>query len=79
MGTAPVYGLLQDFPIDYIEDEHTVAWRRRPQHGPALELPGAEELTDLLTQLAAAAVNRSRYGRNGPGGPTAGPGYYAVP
>ena len=51
IGTAPVHGLLQDFTIDYTEDDHTVAWRRWPQHGLALELPGAEELTDLLTHL----------------------------
>jgi hypothetical protein len=51
IGTAPVHGLLQDFKIDYTEDEHTVAWRRWPRHGRALELPEAEELTDLLTNL----------------------------
>jgi hypothetical protein len=48
---APVHGLFQDFCVDYTEDEHTVAWQRRPQHGLALELPEAEELTDLLTSL----------------------------
>ncbi len=68
VGTAPVYGLLQDFHVDYIEDEHTVAWRRWPQHGPALELPGAEELTDLLADLprllstAAASVATGQVG-----------------
>jgi hypothetical protein len=67
-GTAPVYGLLQDFCLDYLEDDHTVAWRRQPQHGAALELPGAEELTDLLTSLprrlstAAATVATGQVG-----------------
>ena len=28
VGTAPVHGLFQDFRVDYLEDEHTVAWRR---------------------------------------------------
>jgi DNA phosphorothioation-dependent restriction protein DptH len=51
VGIAPVHGLFQDFTVEYTEDEHTVAWQRWPQHGPALELLGAEELTDILTSL----------------------------
>jgi hypothetical protein len=51
VGTAPVHGLFQDFCVDYTENEHTVAWQRRPQHGLAIERPEAEELTDLLTSL----------------------------
>jgi len=68
VGTAPVHGLFQDFHVDYLEDEHTVAWRRWPQHGLALELPGAEELTDLLSDLprllstAAASVATGQVG-----------------
>jgi DNA phosphorothioation-dependent restriction protein DptH len=67
-GVAPVHGLLQDFHIDYTEDEHTVSWQRWPRHGPALELSGAEELTDLLTSLprllstAVAAVATDHVG-----------------
>ena len=53
LGTVPVYGLVQDFVIDYTEEEHTVAWRKQPHHGTALELPDEEEFTDLLGRLPA--------------------------
>jgi DNA phosphorothioation-dependent restriction protein DptH len=69
IGTAPVHGLLQDFHSDYTEDEHTVAWRRWPRHGRALELPEAEELTDLLTSLPmllSTAVASVATGQVGP-------------
>ncbi len=49
---SAVHGLVQRFAVDYIEDENTVAWRRRPLHGPARPLEGDEELTDLLSGLA---------------------------
>ena len=48
---APVHGLLQDFHVDYQEDDATIAWRRTPRHGVALPLLGCEELTDLLATL----------------------------
>ncbi len=51
---APVHGLIQDFHVDYQEDESTIAWRRTPRHGQALPLVGCEELTDLLSALPAA-------------------------
>ena len=50
-GSAPVHGLVQDFQVDYHEDESTVAWRRQPRHGTALPLAGAEEISDLLSSL----------------------------
>ena len=56
------------FALTILEDEHTVAWQRRPQHGLAVELPEAEELTDLLTSLpillstAAASVATGQVG-----------------
>lgn len=59
---AAVHGLFQDFRTTYEEDDHSVAWHRQPLHGAALELPDAEEVTDLLARLpallsaAAAAV-----------------------
>jgi len=65
---APVHGLVQDFKVEYREDEQTVAWTRQPRHGLASPLPGAEELTDLLTTLpailssAAAAVATGELG-----------------
>ncbi len=51
--TAPIHGLVQDFLVDYREDETTVAWARQPRHGLALPLAGAEELTDLLSTVPA--------------------------
>ena len=51
---AFVHGLVQDFSIEYHEDELTVAWRRLPRHGVAQPIEGAEELSDLLGSLSAA-------------------------
>lgn len=50
---ASIHGLVQDFQVDYQEDDATVAWSRQPRHGFALPLDGAEELTDLLSVLPA--------------------------
>lgn len=54
---APVHGLLQDYHIDYQEDDTTIAWRRTPRHGVALPLVGCEELTDLLSTLPSMLSN----------------------
>jgi len=54
---APVHGLLQDYHVQYQEDDATIAWRRTPRHGNALPLPGCEELTDLLSSLPAVLSN----------------------
>ena len=54
---APVHGLLQDYHVEYQEDEATIAWRRTPRHGNALPLRGCEELTDLLSSLPAVLSN----------------------
>jgi DNA phosphorothioation-dependent restriction protein DptH len=51
---APVHGLIQDFHVDYREDDSTIAWHRTPRHGVALPLRGCEELSDLLSTLPAA-------------------------
>lgn len=51
--SAPVHGLIQDFHVDYQEDEAVVAWHRQPRHGKAVPIAGAEELTDLLAELSA--------------------------
>ncbi|QDU02414.1 AAA-like domain protein [Gimesia chilikensis] len=48
---APVYGLLQDFVLDYTDDGETVAWTRQPRHGRAASISGAESITDLLSSL----------------------------
>ena len=50
---ASVHGLVQDFQVDYREDDAAVAWSRQPRHGFAVPLEGAEELTDLLSALPA--------------------------
>lgn len=55
--TSAVHGLVQRFAVDYVEDDNTVAWRRRPLHGPAIPLEGDEELTDLLSGLARTISN----------------------
>ena len=52
--SAPVHGLIQDFQVDYQEDENIVAWRRHPRHGLATPIEGAEALTDLLAELSSA-------------------------
>ena len=51
---APVHGLVQDFQVEYHEDERTVAWRRQPRHGLATPLASAEMITDLLADLSSA-------------------------
>jgi hypothetical protein len=53
-GSAPVHGLIQDVHVAYREDGASVAWQRQPRHGQAAPLPGAEELTDLLAEMAGA-------------------------
>ena len=50
---APVHGLLQDYQVEYKEDENTVAWYRTPRHGCALPLNGSEKLTELLSTVPA--------------------------
>jgi hypothetical protein len=67
--SVPVHGLIQDFVVDYSEDDQSVIWKRSPHHGRATELADAEELTDLLASLpktisCAAAVLATR--RSGP-------------
>ena len=52
--SAPVHGLVQDFQVDYQEDEGTVAWRRQPRHGLATPLANSEALSDLLAELSLA-------------------------
>jgi hypothetical protein len=54
---APVHGLLQDFHVEYREEDGAVCWRRTPRHGRAVPLQGAEELSDLLSSLPATISN----------------------
>lgn len=62
-----VHGLVQPFEVDYLEDEQSITWLRRPLHGVAQPLEGAEALSDLLGSLsravsvAVATVARSQY------------------
>ena len=64
----PVHGLLQDMTVTYVEDEDMVSWHKQPRHGRAYPLPGAEELSDLLSSLpvtisrAAAVVTTGEAG-----------------
>ena len=62
-----VHGLVQPFEVDYLEDEQSITWLRRPLHGVAQALVGAEALSDLMgsvsraVSVAVAAVARSQY------------------
>lgn len=62
-----VHGLVQPFEVDYLEDEQSITWLRRPLHGVAQPLEGAEALSDLMgsisraVSVAVATVARSQY------------------
>lgn len=62
-----VHGLVQPFEVDYLEDEQAITWLRRPLHGMAQPIEGAEALTDLIggisraVSVAVATVARSQY------------------
>ena len=62
-----VHGLVQPFEVDYWEDEHSITWLRRPLHGVAQPLDGAEALSDLMggisraVSVAVATIARSQY------------------
>jgi DNA phosphorothioation-dependent restriction protein DptH len=47
----PVHGLIQDFVVDFQDDENGTFWRRQLRQGDASPLPGAERLIDLLVDL----------------------------
>jgi len=49
----PLHGLRQDMTVEYVRDGELISWRKRPRHGTAHALPGAEELSDLLSALPA--------------------------
>ncbi|MGH3586461.1 MAG: hypothetical protein ACRDQ0_09055, partial [Pseudonocardia sp.] len=51
----PVHGLVQEMIVDYSDEpDSPTVWRKRPRHGVAGELPGGEEVTDLLSTLPLA-------------------------
>lgn len=62
-----VHGLVQPFEVDYLEDEQSITWLRRPLHGVAQPLVGAEALSDMIgsisraVSVAVATVARSQY------------------
>lgn len=62
-----VHGLVQPFKVDYLEDEQSITWLRRPLHGVAQPIEGAEALSDLMggisraVSVAVATVARSQY------------------
>lgn len=67
-GLVPVHGLQQDVTVIYDREEDPVAWRKLPRHGRGHAIPGAAELSDLLTSLpeiisaAASAVATGQAG-----------------
>lgn len=62
-----VHGLVQPFEVDYLEDEQSITWLRRPLHGTPQPIEGAEALSDLVggisraVSVAVATVARSQY------------------
>lgn len=62
-----VHGLVQPFEVDYLEDEQSITWLRRPLHGLAQPIEGVEALSDLMgsmsraVSVAVATVARSQY------------------
>jgi outer membrane biosynthesis protein TonB len=54
---APIHGLLQDFTVVYSEAGEVVSWKRRPKHALATPLPGAEDISNLLSRLAETLSN----------------------
>lgn len=62
-----VHGLVQPFKVDYLEDEQSITWLRRPLHGTAQPLEGAEALSDLIgsaacaVSVAVATIARGQY------------------
>ena len=62
-----VHGLVQPFEVEYLEDEQSITWLRRPLHGVAQPIEGAEALSDLMggisraVSVAVATVARSQY------------------
>lgn len=51
--TAPVHGLVQAFEVEYIEDDSTIRWNRKPKHGKALPCGSHDSLSELLAALPA--------------------------
>jgi DNA phosphorothioation-dependent restriction protein DptH len=46
-----VYGLIQEFDTQYLEEDSFVIWKRQPRHGVAQPLVGSELLTEMLSTL----------------------------
>jgi hypothetical protein len=49
-----VHGLVQPFKVDYLEDEQSITWLRRPLHGAAQPIEGVEALSDLMGSMSRA-------------------------
>ena len=62
-----VHGLVQPFEVDYLEDEQSITWLRRPLHGVPQPIEGAEAVSDLIgglsrsVSVAVATLARSQY------------------
>lgn len=65
--TSFVHGLVQPFEVDYLEDEQSITWLRRPLHGVPQPIEGAEAVSDLIgglsrsVSVAVATLARSQY------------------
>jgi DNA phosphorothioation-dependent restriction protein DptH len=49
--TTPLHGLIQDFTIQFQDNEKGTLWKRQPRHGKVSNLPGLESWNQLLAQL----------------------------
>lgn len=62
-----VHGLVQPFDVNYLEDEQSITWLRRPLHGAPQPIEEAEALSDLMgsvsraLSVAVATAARSQY------------------
>ncbi len=50
-GYSPLHGLMQDFSVNYTDDNSVVAWTRQVKYGAVSPLKDGEELSHLLSAL----------------------------
>lgn len=70
---VPLYGLIQDFSTEFIDDANGIFWRRIPSFGNALDSQDGDYFFDLLTNLTQALCHSTAAVA------TAGTSFKAVP
>jgi DNA phosphorothioation-dependent restriction protein DptH len=48
---AALHGLIQDFTVEFQDDDNGTLWRRQPSHGRAISLSDTDNLTELLSEI----------------------------